>query len=170
MNGSTNELVLPVLFADEERDRVCEILAGARSPVRRNLRPVGVADSAARMAAEFVPIRRKSAAVVVWLVTLRPAEVAFEHSSELAVKAAMTGRIVDDLRTPIQEVIGWSALLRRTRDTPEHVDQALAIIERNAELLIRLLENLLAECRRVEVRRHERPDPSATASRTARVI
>ena len=171
VNGSTNEHALPALFADEDRDRVREILARARSRVRQTLRGVAIADSP-RMAADFVPIRRRSGASVTWLVTLRPVEVALESSSELSIKAALTGRIVDDLRAPIQELLGWSSLLRRTRDTPEHVDQALAIIERNAELLISLLENLLAESRRPEIgppRRSERPDPSE-GSRAARVI
>ena len=60
---------------------------------------------------------------------------------------ALTERYVDDLRAPVQDVLGWASLLRRSRDEPERLEQALATIERNAELLMHLLQNLLEETR-----------------------
>ena len=151
-NGSLDGNRFDIIFVPEEREQVREILAGPGSRVRRMLRLVA-ADSAVKLTAEFAPIRRRVQTDVVWLVTLRPVETTVQITRELAAKAALTERYVDDLRTPVQDVLGWASLLRRTRDEPERLEQALATIERNAELLMDLLQNLLQETRPHEIPR-----------------
>ena len=156
---SSGARALPVLFIPEDRERVLAILAASGGRVRRTSRSTTMLGTLARVAAEFVPIRRKSAAGFVWLVTLSPTQKASETTSVLAVKAALTAGIVHDLRAPVQVVLGWASLLRRKRDDPERIEQALSIIERNAEQLMKLLEDLLEQTRpawtRTPVRRGE---------------
>ena len=134
-----------VMFVDEDREQVRDVLAGAGSRVRRTLRIA--AASAMKMAVEFAPIKRRFQAEIVWLVTLRPVEMTVQLTRELATKAALTERYVDDLRAPVQDVLGWASLLRRSHEEPERLEQALATIERNAELLMNLLQNLLEQTR-----------------------
>jgi signal transduction histidine kinase len=135
-----------IIFVPEDRVPVREILDGAASRVRRTLR-IAAGPSTVKLTAEFVPIKRRVQAEIVWLVTLRPAGTDVQITRELAAKAALTGRYVDDLRGPVQDVLGWASLLRRSRDEPERLEQALATIERNAELLMDLLRTLLDETR-----------------------
>jgi signal transduction histidine kinase len=137
----------PVLFVPEDREQVRELLAGAGSRARRTLRAGADAASAVKLAVEFIPIRRRVRTGIVWLVTLRPVETAVRITPELATKAALTERYVDDLRGPVQDVLGWASLLRRSYDEPERIEQALATIERNAEVLMNLLRNFLEQTR-----------------------
>jgi signal transduction histidine kinase len=137
---------LSMVFVPEDREEVREVLAGAGSRVRRTLR-IGAAGAAVTLAVEFAPIKRRAQAEIVWLVMLRPIDTAGQITRELATKAALTERYVDDLRAPVQDVLGWASLLRRSHDEPERLEQALATIERNAELLVDLLQNLLEQTR-----------------------
>ena len=134
-----------VMFVEQDREQVREVLAGAGARVRRTLRLAVGSDM--KMAVEFAPIKRRVQAEIVWLVTLRPVETAVQVPRELATKAALTERYIDDLRAPVQDVLGWASLLRRSHDEPERLEQALATIERNAELLMNLLQNLLEQTR-----------------------
>jgi signal transduction histidine kinase len=150
-DGSPDENRFDVIFVPEDREQVREILAGPASRVRRRLRIA--AASAVNLRAEFVPIKRRVQAGIVWLVVLRPNETVTQLTPELAAKTALTERYVDDLRAPVQDVLGWASLLRRSRDEPERLEQALATIERNAELLMNLLQRLLEETRPPEIGR-----------------
>ena len=138
---------LPMLFAEGDRNAVREILASQRRRSRRTSRGVSLAGSLVPMVAEFVPVRRKSQGSTFWLVTLRPPQQVPEPSGDLASRAAVTAGIVHDLRTPVQLVLGWASLLRGRTDDPRRIEHALMIIERNAELMMDLLENLLEQTR-----------------------
>ena len=137
------------LIVPDDREQVSEILAGNGARVRRPVRSVAAASTGGRLAVDFAPIRRRLHSGLVWLVTLRPAG-APRISSELAAKAALTERYIDDLRAPVQDVLGWASLLRRSRDEPERVEQALETIERNAATLMVLLQNLIEQARPAE--------------------
>jgi signal transduction histidine kinase len=144
-DGSADGNRFDIIFVPEDREQVREILAGPSSRVRRTLRIT--AASTVTLRVEFVPIKRRVQSGIVWLVMLRPGETAMQLTPELAAKAALTERYVDHLRAPVQDVLGWASLLRRSRDEPERLEQALATIERNAELLMNLLQSLLEETR-----------------------
>ena len=47
-----------------------------------------------------------------------------------------------ELRTPLNAILGWTVTLRR-RKPPEEVDRALAIVERNARVQTKLIEDVL---------------------------
>jgi signal transduction histidine kinase len=103
------------------------------------------------MNAAFVPFRRRSQERTLWLVTLEPSDHAGEPR-DLASRAAVTAGIVHDLRTPVQLVLGWASLLRRRPADVERIEHALTMIERNAELLTDLLEDLLDQTRMAATR------------------
>ena len=146
-SGARDDNGFCMVFVPEEREQVREVLAGAGSRARRMLR-IGAAGAAAmKLAVEFAPIKRRAQAEIVGLVTLRPIETTGQITRELATKAALTERYVDDLRAPVQDVLGWASLLRRSHDEPERLEQALAPSERNAELLVDLLQNLSEQTR-----------------------
>jgi signal transduction histidine kinase len=48
-----------------------------------------------------------------------------------------------ELRTPLNAIIGWSSLLRRGDLTPERSARALETVERNGNVLLRLIEDML---------------------------
>ena len=145
--GAVDDNGFSMVLVPEDREQVREVLAGAGSRVRRTLRIGAAGVSAVTLAVEFAPIKRRAQAEIVWLVTLRPIETAGQITRELATRAALTERYVDDLRAPVQDVLGWASLLRRSHDEPERLEQALATIERNAELLVDLLQNLIEQTR-----------------------
>jgi signal transduction histidine kinase len=152
LDGRSTELAaLPVLFTAEDQESIRCILAAPRRRVRRTFRSALPSPALASMSAEFIRIRRKSQADVLWLVTLDPSHQVSGASPDLALKAVVTENIVEDLRAPLQEVLGWTSLLRRNRDDAVRTEQALEAIERNAELVIRLMEGLVEHARRGEV-------------------
>jgi signal transduction histidine kinase len=140
-------VTLAMLFVQRDRQAVRDLLSAPAGRVRRASRAAKLVRSLAPMLAEFVPIRRKSHAGTVWLVTLRPSQQATEPSADLASRAAVTAGIVHDLRAPVQVVLGWASLLKRKHDEPARIEHALTIIERNAELMMDLLEVLLEQTR-----------------------
>lgn len=145
--SSIEEHTLPVLFGPGDREAVRDLLAARGGRLRQPSRAMTIAGSVAPMLAEFVPITRRSHAGIVWLVTLRPPEEPSEPSAELAPGAPLTAGIVHDLRAPVQVVLGWASLLKRKHDEPRHLEHGLQVIERNAELLIDLLEDFLEQTR-----------------------
>ena len=48
-----------------------------------------------------------------------------------------------ELRSPLNPIVGWSQLLRKGNLSPEKTTEALSIIERNARLQVRLIDDLL---------------------------
>ncbi len=48
-----------------------------------------------------------------------------------------------ELRTPLNAILGWLQLLRLRNEVPEHLREALAVVERNARAQGRLIEDLL---------------------------
>lgn len=58
-----------------------------------------------------------------------------------------------ELRTPITAILGWAEMLGRRRADPDRVAQALEVIERNARLQARLVEELVDYTRVVSANR-----------------
>ncbi|MBY0308020.1 MAG: PAS domain-containing protein [Phycisphaerales bacterium] len=94
-------------------------------------------------------------------------EALLESERSARAEAERAGRVKDEflatlsheLRTPLNAVLGWSAILRRTKPTPEALAQGLSVIDRNARAQSRLISDLLDMSRivsgkmRLEVRR-----------------
>ena len=149
--SAPDAFTLPMLFAEGDADAVRDLLVSLTERTRRASRAMTIAGSTVPVLGEFVPVARKSGGGMFWQVTLspirQPAAQAPEPASQLTSRAAVTAGIIHDLRTPVQVVLGWASLLRRKHDDPERIVHALSIIERNAELMIELLQDLLEETR-----------------------
>jgi signal transduction histidine kinase len=62
-------------------------------------------------------------------------------------KDAFLASVSHDLRTPLSAIIGWAQLLRKERVEPSTIIEGLRVIERNADLQSRLVEDLLDSSR-----------------------
>ena len=79
----------------------------------------------------------------------RERSLAAERAARLDAERA--NRLKDDflaslsheVRTPLNSVLGWSGILSQAADLPEPVRRGLNVIQRNARLQMRLLEDLL---------------------------
>lgn len=74
-----------------------------------------------------------------------------------------------ELRTPLNAILGWSQLMRRGRISPEEILQGMEVIERNARLQTRLIDDLLDTSRIVsgKIRLENEPISIETAIRSA---
>ena len=137
---------LPMLFVEEDREAVCQVLRVRPGAAQRVSRALTADGSFAPVLAEFTPIRRRSGRGVVWFVALRPARPE-AAPLDLSSRTVETAGIVHDLRAPVQVVLGWASVLRRRHGEPARLEHALTFIERSAELLSALLEDLLEQTR-----------------------
>ena len=78
-------------------------------------------------------------------VHLYEAEARARREAEIAnrTKDEFLSTLSHELRTPLTAVLGWAHLLQRSEPEPERVKHGLAVIERNAALQLRLIEDLL---------------------------
>jgi signal transduction histidine kinase len=129
------------IFEEDEQASLRRTLS-APAPARRWSRSATLAGSLSSTCLEFVPISRRTHAGTLWLVTLRSPQDSSDESEDEASRAALTAGVVHDLRAPLQSVLGWASVLRRTGE-PELIERAATIIERNARLQVALLEDLL---------------------------
>jgi signal transduction histidine kinase len=133
---------LLAVFAEDEHEMVRHVLDTFDVSMPPLAPALHLAASHVQAAVEFVPIRRKSYPGSLWLVTLRTDQRSPDLSDNEVSRAALTAGIVHDLRTPMQSVLGWASVLRRTRE-PERIECALTVIERNVKVQMELIEDLL---------------------------
>ena len=130
------------IFVEDDRTWVRDTLGSFKAPARWSFRVPRLAGSLASTTTEFKPIRRRSRAGTFWLVTLRPGRTPDAYDDD-AFRATLTAGVVHDLRAPLQAVLGWTSLLKRTHGDPDRTEHALTIVERNAKLQKALLDHLL---------------------------
>jgi PAS domain S-box-containing protein len=71
----------------------------------------------------------------------RAARSQAEHASR--TKDEFLATLSHELRTPLSAILGWTQVLRRSRDLPQNALDALTVIERNARSQAQIIEDLL---------------------------
>jgi signal transduction histidine kinase/CheY-like chemotaxis protein len=72
-----------------------------------------------------------------------------EHEARIAAEAANRSKddflatVSHELRTPLTAILGWASILRRHHPNPARFEHALRVIERNAQMESRLIDDLL---------------------------
>ena len=93
---------------------------------------------------------RRAAMAIENAMTMKQAEDARARESVLRREAEVANRAKDDflatasheLRTPLNSILGWTLTMRGRKQDPEF-ERPLAIIERNARALTKLIEDIL---------------------------
>jgi signal transduction histidine kinase len=88
--------------------------------------------------------------VLLSLIIARGADQAQqEHEARIAAEAANRSKddflatVSHELRTPLTAILGWASILRRHQPNAARFEHALRVIERNARMEARLIDDLL---------------------------
>src|SRR4029450_3333609 len=91
-----------------------------------------------------------SVALVLSLFIARFGEqVQREHEARIGAEAATRSKeellatLAPELRPPLTAILGWASILRQYPQNQARVDHALRVIERNARMEARLIDDLL---------------------------
>ncbi len=63
--------------------------------------------------------------------------------AKVLIKDEFLAVLSHELRTPLNPILGWSKLLQRGKLNPEKTNLAIATIERNAQIQVQLIDDLL---------------------------
>ena len=102
-------------------------------------------EEAARAKAELealmVQVREANERLVVASVQAQAMTEDAERANEL--KDEFLAMVSHELRTPLNAILGWARMLGSRQLAPDRATHAIAIVERNAEALARIIEDLL---------------------------
>jgi len=93
-----------------------------------------------------------------------------ELQAALEVKTQFLAAVSHELRTPINAIVGWARMLHQRTIQPEKIDAAIASIDRNAQSLAQLIDDLLESSRLLTGKLKLRSDPVDVGSLVADAI
>ena len=160
MIGQSILRIIPADLAGEEADFISRIRRGERVEhhetrrvckdgktihVSLTVSPIRNADGeiigASKIARDITDKKRLEQQAADALEDARRARQQAELASRM--KDEFLAMVSHELRTPLTSVVGWVRMLRSGNLTPERVEQALEVIDRNIRSQAQLIEDLL---------------------------
>jgi PAS domain S-box-containing protein len=117
--------------------------SGAEFPVEIGLNPIRT-DSGLRVLSSILDIterKRVEAERQQLLESERAARGEAERASRM--KDEFVATLSHELRTPLTAILGWAQMLRKSQQDDGETSQGLEVIERNARIQTRIIEDLL---------------------------
>jgi len=151
-------LRMPDLIAADSRGAIDEVFQGTPadggSLLNRRLETVGLRHDGAEFPIELSLVRVELNDEVFFVAHVRDITERKQHEAErerLLAAAEKANSVKDDLlanlshefRTPLNAILGWSTMLRRSQVPLERLSHAAEVIERNALAQSRLVDDLL---------------------------
>ena len=121
--------------------RTSTLIALVRSTLRARARQYQVREYLAEQERAQQVIRDAEQRYRSLLESERAARTQAEHAGR--TKDEFLATLSHELRTPLNAILGWTQVLRRSRDLPQDAQDALIVIERNARSQAQIIEDLL---------------------------
>jgi signal transduction histidine kinase len=121
--------------------RTSTLIALVRSTLRARVRQYQVREYLAEQEQAQQVIRDAEQRYRSLLESERAARTQAEHAGR--TKDEFLATLSHELRTPLNAILGWTQVLRRSRDLPQDAQDALIVIERNARSQAQIIEDLL---------------------------
>jgi signal transduction histidine kinase/ActR/RegA family two-component response regulator len=155
--------------------RTSTLVSLVRSCLRARERQYQMREYLVRQARSQRALREAQQAIETERERLLEAERATRSDAERAnrVKDEFLATLSHELRTPLHSILGWTYVMRRSRELPREVAAGLDVIERNARVQAQIIEDLLDMSRIVsgKVRLHlESVDLASVLSSTVDTV